>query len=453
VLTFAIAMVFLILQFLWKYVDDLMGKGLSISIIAELLLYASANLVPMALPLAILLSSIMTFGNLGESSELTAMKSAGLSLLKIMRPLIIFTFLLSIAAFLFANYTWPVANLKFKSLLFDIQEKKPTLSLKEKMFYTDIPGYSIRVGKKYPNGTDFDNLLIYDNSAQNYFYKRDIVAEKGSMKNNEEESYMQLHLYNGKIYQELDPGIAKSTNQPFQRIYFKEGILTFDLSSLRLQRTSAELYQGHYEMLNMQQLAKISDSLKYAAAERLKENSQEIKNRFLVFRYKDTAVINQTKDVLRYRELDSIKQKYALNEALNQASSILQTVNWHREEYEARIQNIARHDIEWHRKITIPFACFVLFFVGAPLGAIIRKGGMGAPIVVSTVLFIFYYILSISGEKMAKSYVLSPFTGMWLSAIILVPVAAWLTYSSNNDSKLFDNDFYINLFRKIKLKK
>jgi lipopolysaccharide export system permease protein len=284
ILTFAIAMVFLILQFLWKYVDDLMGKGLEWYVIAELLFYASANLVPMALPLAILLSSIMVFGNLGESSELTAMRSAGLSLMRIMRPLIIFISFISLSAFFFANYMWPVANMKFRSLIFDIQNQKPALTLTEKRFYNDIPGFSIRVMEKSNSGDEFKDILIYDHSTGNVNYKRDIWAESGRIERINNGQGMIFHLQNGKIYEEVQGRMMKGGVFPYQKISFKNASLFFDLSSFQLQRTDVQVFNTHYEMMNMNQLASAEDSLIILLSEKREEMADNLALRFMFFR-------------------------------------------------------------------------------------------------------------------------------------------------------------------------
>lgn len=478
-LTFAIAMIFLIMQFLWKYVDDLMGKGLEWYVIAELLFYASANLVPMALPLAILLSSIMLFGNLGESSELTAMKSSGLSLLRIMRPLTIFIFLLSFAAFLFANYLWPVANMKFRSLIFDIQQQKPSLSLNEKSFYNDIPGYSIRIMEKNKKGDEFKDVLIFDHSEGNVVYKRDIWAEGGSIEQINGGKAMIFHLTNGKIYQEVQPRMVKGGVYPYQKIYFKRANLNFDLSAFQLQRTNVDVYNTHYEMLNMEQLATQEDSLKVEMRRKKEELARNIERRYLLFRKAgsaqdpeivatgsiipvlkpnsvDTNLLAATpsKPILQSFEARSREDKKRIVDgALNMARGNVDYLIGRRDEFNGRDEFIQRHRLEWHRKLTLSVACIILFFIGAPLGAIIRKGGLGAPIVASTLLFILYYIISITGEKMAKSGVIDPFWGMWISSIILFPVGFFLTYKSNRDSTLFDLDFYLRILGLKRLKK
>lgn len=442
-------MIFLILQFLWKYVDDLMGKGLEWYTIAELLFYASANLVPMALPLAILLSSIMTFGNLAENSELTAMKSAGMSLMKIMRPLTVFIIFVSFGAFIFANYIFPVANMKFRSLIFDIQRQKPTLTIKQGTFYNDIEGFSIYVEEKSADGNTLSDILIYDHTKMSSKYKRSIVAEKGKISQTKDSHYMIFHLTDGNVYQEIEPGEVNGKAFGFQNLKFKEGDFNFDLSDFELERTNVDAFKDHYEMLNLSQLESQEDTLKIKLVFRIKEFKDVVLKRFLPYRNAAAADLKSLSGVnLTFDQLPEHIQRQRLTEALNNASNLKKTGSDYEANYYGAIENIARHRLEWHRKFTLSIACIILFFIGAPLGAIIRKGGLGAPIVASIILFIFYYILSIAGEKMSKSGVMDPFWGMWLSSFILFPVGFFLTYKSNNDSTLFDKDFYIKLFRR-----
>lgn len=440
-------MIFLILQFLWKYVDDLMGKGLPWITIAELLFYASANLVPMALPLAILLSSIMTFGNLAENSELTAMKSSGMSLMRIMRPLILFIGVLSVGAFFFANNVFPVANMKFRSLIFDIQQQKPTLTIREGIFYNDIPGFSIYVEKKSTDGNSMEDILIYDHQQHSSRYKRSIVAEKGKILQSKESHFMIFHLSNGQVYQELEPGQVKGKAFGFQHLKFKEGDFNFDLSDFELQRTDVDVFKDHYEMLNLSQLASQEDTLKIKLKFREQEFTDVTSKRFLPFRIAHQNDSIHHDFYQEFGQLNKSIQFMRLNEALNNARNLKQNGIDYEGNYLGAKEQIARHRLEWHRKLTLSVACLILFFIGAPLGAIIRKGGLGAPIVASTILFIFYYILSIAGEKMSKSAVVDPFWGMWLSSFILFPIGFFLTYKSNNDSTLFDKDFYIRILR------
>jgi len=449
-------MFFLVMQFLWKYVDDLMGKGLEWYVIAELLFYASANLVPMALPMAILLSSIMTFGNLGESNELTAMKSAGLSLTKIMRPLTTFIVILSIGAFFFSNYTWPVANLRFRALINDIQQQKPTLTLNAGVFYNDIPDFSIFVKEKNNSDESFKNIWIFDQTHPNPFNKRDLYADEGQLMKTDNGDHLYFHLFDGKIYQELDRSNVKNSKWPFMKMKFREGTIHFDMQAFKLQRTDVDVFRSHFEMMNMEQLETAEDSLRAHLEERRNDFSVFIANHFMVFRplqvkQKDSSKISAT--AYQWKKLSDKEKKNSIGYALQKARDIQQVYTGVKEEVRGRMEYINKHRIEWHRKLTLSFACVILFFIGVPLGAIIRKGGLGAPLVASVLLFILFYIISISGEKMAKSEVIDPFTGMWLSTFILAPVSILLTWSGNRDSKLFAREFYISKWRALSRKR
>ena len=252
IFTFLIAIFLLLMQFLWKYIDDLVGKGLDFIIIAKLLFYAAARFVPMALPISILLSSIMTFGNIAEKNELMAIKSAGVSLRKCMTPLLAFIIVISISSFLFSNYFMPYANLKAGSLLYDIRKQKPALNIKEGMFYNELSGYSIKIDKKLENGIDLEGVMIYDHTSEQGNDKV-IVAEKGQMYLSENENYFIISLENGYSYYEMNIN-KKKEKRPLQRSQFKQDILRFDMSDFGMKRTSEELYRNHYGMMNNQQL-------------------------------------------------------------------------------------------------------------------------------------------------------------------------------------------------------
>lgn len=457
-LTFFIAMFFLIMQFLWKYIDDLLGKGLDVSILTELMFYASANLVPMALPIAILLSSIMTFGNLAESNEMTAMKSVGLSNLRIMQPLIIFIFAISIGSFFFANYTWPVANLKFRALIADIAHQRPTLSFREKVFNNDIDHFSIRIDEKVKNKPDhFKGVRIADHSTQANFnqplYKKDIFSEEGNIKKTEDDKYMILSMKNGVIEEELIRGLDSTDVFPHQSTKFKEAKIRMDLSSLKMQRTNTDLFKDLYEMFNMEQLNYAIDSVEKQNVKILDNFAESHKLSFLIFREpiknsknpKDTnAIDNHPKIMNADVSTPQLHQDISQN-AAGSLRNAQTTYNFSVDQITNNTRIIGLMKVEWHRKLTLPMACILLFFIGAAMGTIIKKGGIGAPIVAATILFLVYYIISITGEKMAKGGALSPFTGMWLSALILTPVAILLLQQSNSDSKLFDLDTYKRL--------
>jgi len=446
VLTFFISLFILVMQFLWKYIDDLVGKGLEWHVVARLLFYASTTFVPLALPLAILLSSLMTFGNFGERYELVAMKSAGISLSTIMKPLIYLSVLISIGAFFFSNNVLPISNLKFKAILYDVRQQKLALNIREGIFYKDIDGYVMRIGKKEKDGSTIRDVIIYDHT--NRMGNTNVTkAEWGKMVQSEDGSFLDLTLYNGFNYDEKTDR-ANDSKRPFQRTYFAEQYRRFDLSDFKMMKTDESLFRNHYQMLNLDQLQTATDSLK-------KEKSNKIEN------FARSTLINYTflDKVDTILTLDSgikVKERlYVLNgmdkatklqvmeRALNSARAMKNSVEYEKKDLEERETLIRKHEVEWHLKFTLSFACLVLFFIGAPFGAIIRKGGLGLPLVISVVFFVIYHVISMTGKKSVIAGGMDPILGMWLSSIVLLPLGILLTYKATNDSPLFDVDSWI----------
>ncbi len=435
------------MQFLWVYVDDLVGKGLSFFVIAELLFFASASLVPLAIPLAILLSSMMTMGNLAEQYELTALKSSGLSLLRIIRALLMLAILISIGALAFANYALPVANLKFGSLLYDIRQQRPALNIKEGVFYGEIEGYSMRVGKKDPDNRTIHDVMIYDHTrgkGDDYV----ITANSGAMYLTEDKRYMVLELYNGNQYEELSPTARAGKKYEQLRVSFKEWRKVFDLSEFALSRTDERLFKEDYKMQNLRQLQFSIDTVNIELANSSKQSKTFALPYYTFNRINlDSITKKHVADTARTgRILDSFS---IVSKALNNARSLKSYMDFTAKTQESKKAVLRRFEIEWQRKFVLAFACFVLFLIGAALGAIIRKGGFGLPFVISVFFFIIFYVFSIAGEKMAKEGVLSAFWGMWLSTIILLPVAIFLMYKANRDSSLLNIDLYISTVRKL----
>lgn len=453
-LTFCIVMFILLMQFVWKYIDDLMGKGLDYWVIAKLLFFASANLVSLALPLAVLLSSIMTFGGLAEHYELVAMKSSGLSLLRIMLPLIIFICLTAGGAFYFNNKIAPFANLKFKSLLWDVTHTKPSLELKEDVFYNGIDGYSIRVSEKDANTNKLYDILIYQHDAQHPGNRTVIRAKEGEMLKTPDGQYLSIHLINGVSYDEL--GTLRDRSHPQLKSTFGEDYIMMDLSGFDLQRTDEDLWRNHMKMMSMKQLQTSIDSLQIQKKERKADFKDYMKRSINV----NAANLGQLKMELQsksdtsYQAFDSLdikKQRRIVRVAINMTRNAKNYMERTRNEMQNRKEYINKHKIEWHRKLTLSFACIILFFIGAPLGAIIKKGGLGLPVIFSVLFFLVFHITSISGEKMVESGVMTPFGGMWLSSMVLLPVALFLTYKAIKDAALFDRDTYTRLFDKIQV--
>lgn len=454
VLTFFVMLFILEMQFIWKYVDDFMGKGLKWYVIAELLFYVSANLVTMALPLAVLLSSIMTFGNLAENYELVAMKSSGLSLSKIMRPMIITIILISAGAFYFSNNISPVANHKFRALLWDVTKQRPAVELNDGVFFTGIDGFSIRVKKNNKETGELTDVLIYDHSDPFNGNRKVIRAASGNMKKSTNEQFLILTLFDGYSYDEIVPKKSKNKKdkdayKPHLKNYFKKDVIRIDLSGLAFSRTNEGLFKGHYSMLTLGQLGVYEDSLTTNYNDRVDDYKGYINRSMYIQRDSNSIAIDTLPVNNKSYEKGSWAYKRgriegAINSAKNTRSYIERTI----EMLNDKNEHLRKYKVEWHRKFTLSFACIVLFFIGAPLGAIIRKGGFGLPVVFSIVFFLVYHIISISSEKMAVQGVLTPFQGMWASALLLTPIGIFLTYKAATDSALLDVSAYTDKLKK-----
>lgn len=456
-LTFFISLFILLMQFLWLYVDDLVGKGLEWHVLLRLLFYASSTFVPMALPLAILLSSLMTFGNLGEHYELVALKASGISLKRIMMPLIIFSIMLSASAFLFSNNVLPYANLKFHSLLYDVKQKKLAFQLKKGIFNTDLGDYSIRIGNKNKDATEIFDVMIYDHSDKRGNTKV-TVAERGKVEQLAGGNTIQFTLYNGYNYEEiLDKRKQWQTKRPFQTTKFASERVRFSFDN-GLKRTDENLFKNSYHMMNLAQLRHSKDSLS-----RNMESRKQSVYRLINLRqstYKDydyqrlhnflSQNINSTS--ASFIVPHAQKQK-TIEAALREARSLQASLDHIAAELINKEDIIRKHDIALHKKFTLSIACLLLFFVGAPLGAIIRKGGLGLPVVVSTLFFIAYYIIGISGERAVKAGSMDIWAGMWLASAIFLPIGLFLTYKATSDDPLFDKETYNRLISKIIKKK
>lgn len=442
------------MQFVWKYIDDMVGKGLEWTVIAQLLIYVSASLVPMALPLSILLSSIMTMGNLGENYELVAFKSAGISLKKVLRPLAFVVFLLSILAFVFSNYLLPIANLKSKSLLYDVKEQKPTMDIKPGIFSNSLDDYSIRVrDKKIIDDVEhLYDVLIYDHTSGDG-NRVVIVAQEGIMTMSDNMQTMNLKLIDGYSYEESEDN--RKRDFPHMRSKFGEQLIRFDLSQFTLNRTDEDLFKSNYKMLNLEQLDAAIDTLSKLQSSHFNSFKSGFKKSSLL--YNDTKKKEKkVKEVNRAVDLDSLydnlpfnKQKQVLITATNLSRNAKSRLSSVVEDMYNRTKYINYHKIYWHQKLTLSFACIVLFLIGAPLGAIIRKGGLGMPIVISVIFFLIFHILSITGEKMAKEGALPVVQGMWMASMILLPVGLFFTYKATSDSSFFRLDNYLENFKKL----
>ncbi|NLY22433.1 MAG: YjgP/YjgQ family permease [Bacteroidales bacterium] len=448
--TFFIAILVLLMQFLWTYIDELAGKGLSMGIILQLMYYASATFVPMALPLAILLSSLMTYGNLGENYELIAAKASGISLWQLMKPLVIIAIILTGVTFYFSNNILPKANLKMMSLLRDVRQQKPTLNIREGIFNKDLDNYVIKVGKKDKDGKHIENIVIYDHS--NYGPAlRITTAKNGIMETTPDQRYLVFTLYDGMSYMEIREKRDDYYTIPLQRIYFDKQILHINISNFAFQRSDPGLLKEHYKMLNISQLNYFIDSLETDYTKIQEQQSTLLSmtfNNWWIYIANDSTFkpnVNVTKNTFDslINLLDDIHRremyKMASEQVLNNANMLDNQADLSKSLKKSK----AYYEIEWHRKFTLSITCLLLFFIGAPLGAIIRKGGLGFPLVISVLVFVLYYIITIIFEKTAKDLIISPFIGMWLPAFILLLFGLWLTIQTIKDSPLMEADAWL----------
>jgi lipopolysaccharide export system permease protein len=462
ILNFIVWVLLLDMQFLWLYIDDLMGKGLEWYIILELLFYASANWVQIALPLSLLLASIMAFGKLGENNELTAMKASGLSLFTIMKPLLYVVMGISVFAFYFSNYLLPLANFSLRVLITDIQETKAAIVFKEGVFYDELEGYTIRIGKKHEDGKTFEEILIYDYTAQsgnyNYTdprdYKRVISAKNGQIIQSKETSSLKLELYDGFIFQEMNPTEVDNSIMPYSRFYFEKTTLQIKLESFDFERSDAEKYDADLELMSFNQLNSHLDTLKKRSIEHEKRSFEQVKLNYAPIRtYNDSTFTNDSielKTKLFLEELDSVQHKKIIQDAITKIEGLKGGLLYATEERNGIDQRIAKAELKMHGIFTLSYAVLMLFILGASLGAIVKKGGLGIPVLIAILLFLVYFILTRAGLEMADSMVLSPFFGMWLSALILTPVAIFVFVKAKNDSKIFDSSYYLKMFSFLK---
>lgn len=439
--------------------DDLIGKGLPMPIIAELMTYMSATLVTMAMPLGILLASIMTFGSLGESYELVAVKSSGISLFRFMRPLTIFVITIVGGMFLFSNYVIPEANLKAFSLLYDIRNQKPTMSIKPGVFNQEIGSFAIRVGAKSKDGATIKDVLIYDhtNTRSN---NNVIIAKEGKMFLSNDKRFLVFELKDGWRYE-----IKKDDSGRYdqQRMYFKFWSKVIDVSSFSFSRTKEDLFKTNEEMMDFKLLTVNIDSMKRSQG---KEFIQLQRNAgsFLSFYRNDSLGKSLTLKTSEYIKKDTTKVKNTpiidafpdsiksvlAERVISNAESLGRYADVYKSNVEISDRRIRDFQMERHKKFTLAFACLVLFLVGAPMGAIVRKGGLGMPAVISISFFVVYFVLSTTGEKLAKQGQLSPFAGMWLATFVLLPIAIWVMIQARNDSPVFKTEAYLALLKRLR---
>lgn len=478
IMTFGICLFIVLMQFLWRYIDDMVGKGLGIPVLGEMFFYAALFLLPMALPLAILLASLMTFGNLGERLELLAMKSAGVSLIHIMRPLIITIGIISIGAFFFQNNAMPVVQVKLYSLLYSMRQKSPELDIPEGVFYGEITGYNVYVKEKNNQTGLLKDVMIYDYS-KGFNNARVILADSGRLKTSADKLFLVLSLFNGESFENLSEGQTGSNNRktavPYRRETFstKDILIDFDAN---FTRTDESFMQNQYMGKQLKDLQTSIDSMTVRLDSIKAINSKNVYD----MSYKKTfskpkrelsqqaetgtgntatandadsltKISNEPVKIINFDSLYKAEAPSGQAALLVRAKSNIESV---KADYYFKAATLGdeaykvrRHLTEWHKKFTLSFACMVFFFIGAPLGAIIRKGGLGMPVVISVILFIFYYIIDNIGFKMARDGIWEAWEGMWLSSAILAPLGIFLTYKAVNDSVILNADTYLNAIK------
>jgi lipopolysaccharide export system permease protein len=456
VMTFFITLMVLLLQFLWKYIDDLVGKDLGFSVLAEMIMYVTAGLIPMSLPLANMLAALMTFGNLGEHFELTAIKAAGVSLQRMMRPLFIISFTISVGAFLYSNYVMPYTNLKMRTLIYSIQQQRPELQLKEGAF-TSLEGFNIRIGKKNKETGLMHDIMVYDH-RENKGNGQVTVADSGYLKMTDDKQYLVLTLFSGAIYEEMpkegDRRKAIDRRTYPQRIdRFQRQDFQIELKGFGLNRKDESIFKASSEMLNMDQLIVVRDSVDNEFQKRKDGFRDNLLKINYMSKMKPDSIYEESRILVN---LDTAFVSAALfdktriyESALSDARGVKSNISTKISEYKRWTERVNRYGIEWHRKIVLSLGCFIFFFIGAPLGAIIRKGGMGMPVVISVVFFIMYYIISLSTEKMARKGSLTVAEGMWVASVVLLPIGLFLTYKATSDSGLFKPEVYKKMFTKV----
>ena len=429
----------------------MVGKGLDFLVIAQLLFYASATFVPMALPIATLFASIMTMGNFGEKYELIAMKAGGISIRRVMMPMAVVVLLLTGMAFYFANNIMPIAVLKYKMTLYDVTRKKPALNIKPSEYYSGIDGYVIRIDEKDKENKHLNNIIIYDHT-DGMGNVSVTVADKGSMTVTPDERYLVFDLYDGYSYVEDVKG-ENIITRPLTRMKFAEQTMRFDLSAFAFNKSDKEQFKGSYQMMNVRQLSQTMDTLKFNRDIKVKEFKTSVNSHFpVVASLEDKNLENYISEekeyVIDFDKLSNRRQKDIKRVALHSARVINEDIAMYAQILQNDQEYINRHGIEWHQKFTLSIACFVLFLIGAPFGSIVRKGGLGLPLVASVVFFVLYYVINTICIKAIRETAMPPY-GMWISTLAMLPLGIFLTLKATTDSAVFDMGSWKKLIRKI----
>jgi lipopolysaccharide export system permease protein len=466
--TFVLSLFLFLIQFLWKYIDELVGKGIPGGVLVKLIGLSLADLVPMALPLTVMVAGLMTFGNLSESFELVAMKANGISLLRILRPVFVFMSILVGLNFLFLNFVIPKANLEFKAMLLDLRSKKPAFNIDAGQFYQQIEGVSIRVGHKEADNETVKDMLIYEYKKDDSKRLNVIRAKEGKMVMSNDKRMLNLTLFNGVRYEEMTSAENYRRTYPFNLMYFEKQSMAIDLSSLDINFSNREIMATDYRLLNILQLQLEIDSFNMRMDKHYLDN-----NRYLGRLIHYPTIFEQMGtpkklDLNNYKNLnnpnilsnfDTAQHQSIRALAVSMARGTKGTIDGLASTKEYECKDVALYKSEWHKKFSYSFLLMMLFLIAAPLGAIIQKGGIGLPLVISVLLFVLFYAINITGEKMGKELVVPVWFGMWMSTLVLLPIAIVITSKALQDKSLWSG-FKLNTrlvsaiaFLKLKVKK
>lgn len=447
-----------LVQIVITYLDDFLGKGLRTIDLLTLFTYAWIAIIPQCIPLAVLLASIMSFGNLAENYELAAMKSSGLSLFRIIKPVVVFIVCLAGLTFLFNNFILPVVHLKSSALLYDIRNKKPTFTIKEGIFYNKIENYTLYVGKKSKDKSTLHDILIYDHTAHQG-NSTQMYATSGRFTNTADTSALVVILRDGNRYEDVidnpQPGVSPPSRKKLSQLNFKQLQVNIDFDN-KLKRTNEELFKQQEEMMNIWQLDSVADSVTHKMAQRLRELNRQAS---AIFYGRSAAWLSTPKAIARqpilafYDSLPTDQFNGAIQNALNITRTAASSVDAAILSIKSETDNVRLLLIEWHQKVVVSFACIVLFFVGAPLGAIIRKGGLGLPVIVSVMFFLAYYILTEVFRSLAIEGEMVPWQAMWAPLLLFLPISIFLTSKAAKDSAIFDATIYYTWIGRIFKKK
>ena len=450
--TFLVSIFLFLMQWIWKYIDDLVGKGLEWHVIARLLLFATANLLSMAMPLAVLISSLMCFGNLTENYEMAALKSAGASLYRILKPAFVAIVLLAISTFYLSNYVVPKANLEFYSLLYDVKQKKPAFNIKPGVFYNEIDNYSIKIAEKGEDNETIRDVIIYEKKG--FDNKLNLIkAEHGRMFLSPDGNILNFTLYDGIRYEEMTKEPTYYQRYQHNIMRFGKQTMAFDLSEFKLQMTEKELFKEDHRMMHINMLMEHIDSLDVSISKREKYLKRALTTYNVgidsLTPTMPVTVAPVLKDTLE-NTFPAAKRSAILSTAVSTASAMMNIVESNTTYLKTYKGDRRKYVAEWHRKFTLSAVIIVLFLIAAPLGTIVRKGGIGIPMVISVLMFILYYSINLSGEKMAKEGIWPEWLGMWFSTFCLLPVGLFFTYKAGRDSSILNSEFYAKLFKNIR---